>query len=567
MGRLKLLLIAILTLNPLFFVNGQTSTFDQITQEQTRLEMNSTILLSGQDLLYRVVVQGAQKNLSKIAYVSLIDERGKTWFLHKVAINKQRIGSASFIIPPDAITGNYKLLSYTSWSKNNKKTAYFSQDLLVINPFIPLKKGVNAPSTKEIYTIIERESSKDVTTGNSAINVALNTQTYRPREEVIVDITAENLAFEGNYGLSVRQVPVTQTDQKLQASHINHKEENKMYLPEIKGDLISGNIESDETSVSNQLISLSIPGKKSNFKLTETNKDGRFVFLIDQPYDTSKAIIQVLDKSVDFKIIVDVNLPEPAEKPSFKKVILDPSLTYWITEQSIDLQIENAYQELPTTATDSIENQKFYHPFATRYILDDYTRFPSMHETFTEVVELAAMRIETDQVRMLVYNSDAIFKSELNKLAPLILIDGIQIQDFSLVANLKPARVDNIDVVAQQYRYGPRIFGGIIAINTKENDFRLPENSPNMTSFELVNPIKNSGFINKNYQNKSDFSRIPDYRSQLFWNPQIAITQQPKQISFFTSDKKGIFEIALTGYTLSGEKIEVKKTFRVLMEQ
>lgn len=88
-----------------------------------------------------------------------------------------------------------------------------------------------------------------------------------------------------------------------------------------------------------------------------------------------------------------------------------------------------------------------------------------------------------------------------------------------------------------------------------------------MIDFELLSPIKSSGFVIKNYQNKSDFSRIPDYRTQLFWNPQIAITKQPQQITFFTSDKQGIFEIRLNGYNASGEKIEVKKTFRVLTEQ
>ncbi len=569
MGRLKLFLIGILMLNPLFFVNGQTTLAGKSTLEQTHLDINSAILFSGQDLLYRVVVQVAQQYLSKIAYVSLVDDAGKTWFLDKVAINDQGMGSGNFTLPTDARTGNYKLLSYTSWSKNNKKAANFSQDLLVINPFIPLKNEQTNSTAEEAYTITKEENSKDITAGNTAINIVLNAQTYRPREEVTVVITAENSAFEGNYVLSVRQVPAAQSNQLLQASFIDQKVESEMYMPEVKGELVSGTIiaEGDSSAVSGQLVSLSISGEKSIYKLTETNPDGRFIFLIDQPYDTSKAIIQVLDKAFNYSITVAENLPDPAEKLSFKKVILDPSLAKWITEQSIDLQIENAYKELPTAATDSIENQKFYHPFATRYILDDYTRFPSMHETFIEVIELAAMRIDADQVQMLVYNADPIIKSELNKLDPLVLIDGIQIQDFALVANLKPARVAYIDVVAQQYRYGPKIFGGIIAINTKENDFKLPENSPNMTDFELLSTIKDSGFINKNYQDKFNFSRIPDYRTQLFWNPQIALTTQPQQISFFTSDKKGIFEIALTGYTISGEKIKVKKTFRVSMEQ
>lgn len=567
MERLKLLLIGILALNPLLFVNGQTSTTHKNTQEQVRLETNSTIVFSGQDLLYRVVIQSVNQKRSQIAYVSLNDEKGKMWFLHKVAINKQGIGSGSFTIPTDAFTGNYKLLSYTSWSKNNPNSAYYSQDLVVINPFIPLKQ--KTPADAETYTIILKEEPNEFPDSTSPLNLEMDAQTYATREEVALNITAQNVALEGNYGLSIRQVSKAQPDQNLPGNFLKQNEENEFYLPEIKGELICGSITSDiaSASVSNQLISLSIPGKNSIFKLIETDETGHFVFLIDQPYDTSKAIIQVLAKSPHYTININKDTQETAEKLSFKKVIVDPSLTQWITEQSIDLQLENAYKEAIIDTLDSLQNQSFYDPFAIRYNLDDYTRFPSMHETFTEVIELAAMRLDADQVRVLIYNTNPIIKSELDKLAPLVLIDGVQIQDFSRLANLNPARVDFIDIVPQQYRYGPKIFGGIVAVSTKENDFKLPENSSNILNFELLTSIKNAEFETKDYQTTTDLSRIPDYRSQLYWDPQVAITQQPRQITFFTSDKQGIFEIALTGYSTSGEKIEVKKTFRVTTEQ
>jgi len=568
LGRLKLLIVGILVLNPLLFLNGQERISHKNTQEQVRLEINSTIVFSGQDLLYRVVVQSVKQKHSEIAYVSLNDEKGEKWFLHKVAINKQGIGSGSFTIPTDAATGNYKLLSYTSLSKNNTKSAYYCQDLIIINPFIPLKQETR--ENAETYTMTLKEEPNEFTDSTSPLNLQLDAQTYATREEVALTITAGAVAFEGNYSLSVRQVPALQPDQKLQAYFMDQKKNNEIYLPEIKGELLSGTIEPKGTSAaaSGQLVSLSIPGEKSIYKLTETNKEGQFIFLIDQPYDTSGAIIQMLGTADDFTIVIDKNTPEPAEKLNYKKVILDPSLSDRITDQSIDLQIENAYREPPTSdVRDSLRNQPFYAPFATRYTLDDYTRFPTMHETFIEVIELAAMRIDPNQVRIRVYNLNPIIRNELDKLDPLVLIDGIQIQDFSLLANLNSARVDFIDIVPQQYRYGPKIFGGIIAVSTKENDFKLPKNSSNTLNFELLTSIKNAGFETENYQTTTDLSRIPDYRMQLYWDPQIVITQQPRQITFFTSDKQGIFEIALMGYSVSGEKIEVKKTFRVTTQQ
>ncbi|MGB3775834.1 MAG: hypothetical protein WA951_11310 [Leeuwenhoekiella sp.] len=190
-----------------------------------------------------------------------------------------------------------------------------------------------------------------------------------------------------------------------------------------------------------------------------------------------------------------------------------------------------------------------------------------MHETFIEVIELAAMRLDPDQVRMRVYNTNPIIKSELDKLDPLVLINGILIQDLKMVAELNPARIAYIDVVAQQYRLGPKIFGGIIALTTKENDFKLPQNTPNTINFELLRPIQNADFQYKNYGNQPESTRIPDYRAQLYWDPEITITQQPKEIVFYTSDKTGTFEIKLTGYNVSGEKIEFLKTFTVIPSQ
>ncbi len=109
-------------------------------------------------------------------------------------------------------------------------------------------------------------------------------------------------------------------------------------------------------------------------------------------------------------------------------------------------------------------------------------------------------------MRVLIHNTNPIIKNELDKLAPLVLTDGIQIQDFSLLANLNPARVDFVDIVPQQYCYGPKIFGGIVAVSTKENDFKLPENSVNSLNFELLASIKTADFEPKTYQNTTDLN-------------------------------------------------------------
>ena len=62
-------------------------------------------------------------------------------------------------------------------------------------------------------------------------------------------------------------------------------------------------------------------------------------------------------------------------------------------------------------------------------------------------------------------------------------------------------------------------------------------------------------------RHKINNQRVPDYRTQLYWNPNLNLTK--KQFSFYTSDVKGKFEIDIQGFTKNGKFISEKKTFDV----
>ncbi|MGB3774852.1 MAG: hypothetical protein WA951_06310, partial [Leeuwenhoekiella sp.] len=321
MGRLKLYIIAFLNLLP-SLSNAQIKIADQTLQETADLVVNTNLIFSGQELLYRIAILTNSKDQSDIAYVSLIDELGKNWFLNKVAINSNGIGSGGFTMPTDAKTGSYKLLAYTQWSKNNRKAAYHSQDLIVINPFIPLEyENISNINT---YKISLQDDRKKVKGKTALLDIKFNKESYTMRDNVILNVSAVNSAFIGNYGLSIRQVPQGQLNQETEISFLTQEENNKANLPETKGELLSGLIASNSSSISlsDQLISLSIPGGKPIFKLTDTDENGHFAFLIDEMYNTSNAIIQVFNESSDFSISIDSKNPELEESINFKKVEL-----------------------------------------------------------------------------------------------------------------------------------------------------------------------------------------------------------------------------------------------------
>jgi hypothetical protein len=81
-----------------------------------------------------------------------------------------------------------------------------------------------------------------------------------------------------------------------------------------------------------------------------------------------------------------------------------------------------------------------------------------------------------------------------------------------------------------------------------------------MISTKLKIPRKSKEYYSPNYPNES-LRRIPDYRYQLLWNPEVKFNDEPLRL--FTSDLNGEFEINLEGFTEDGKPISITKTFYV----
>ncbi len=63
------------------------------------------------------------------------------------------------------------------------------------------------------------------------------------------------------------------------------------------------------------------------------------------------------------------------------------------------------------------------------------------------------------------------------------------------------------------------------------------------------------------YLNQTDEARIPDYRNQLFWAPEVRLNQSNS--SFYTSDVSGNFEIRLEGFTKNGVPVSIRDFIEV----
>ncbi|WP_073216324.1 hypothetical protein [Aequorivita viscosa] len=538
-------------------------------KEKPALSINSNALLAGEALLYKIAIlneANKESELSKIAYVSLRNQSDSVVFNHKLKL-KNGSGYGDFFLPADLKTGVYNLIGYTNFSRNNTAEAIDEKTIYVVNTFME-NRGVSKSADTVRVNAIDTKGVSSFTHGSNEQSIRIKTdkQSYGYREKVKLSLESP-IKNKGNYVLSVRQVNPIEISNKV-SMHSQQNSFKTFYLPELRGEVVTGVVLSkkNSTPVVNKEVSFTIPGKEFVFKLAKTDKYGRFFFSVLEDYNAEKSIIQIIGEKGDTEnyelVLDDKNLILRNSKPSILKI--DPNLKEWLQERSVQLQVENAYFE---KKRDSVHPRKlhptFFNDMGVLYRLDDFTRFSTVRETFVEIITLAAIRGSGVNTRFLVYNEyDPNKLGKFNDIPPLVLLDGMMIQDNEELLNYNARDIKSIRVVSKPYRYGPKLFSGIISIETIKGDFVLSEKNL-IEKIALQPAVEEKQYFKPDYKEGSKLSRIPDYRVQLLWNPQVDLTSSEYTTAFYTSDVSGIFEILLEGYTNKGQFISTKSYFTV----
>ncbi len=118
-------------------------------QEKIFAHTDKSFYVTGELLWFKLyLVNSTNKpfNLSKVAYVEVLDARHNAVLQSKIAM-KQGSGNGSFYIPLTLSNGNYQLRAYTSWMKNNGPELFFEKPITIVNP---LKSPEAVPATANV---------------------------------------------------------------------------------------------------------------------------------------------------------------------------------------------------------------------------------------------------------------------------------------------------------------------------------------------------------------------------------------------------------------------------------
>ncbi len=588
--KTTILLISLFTFCSTTVTFGQNSDekidnikYQKALQENIFIHYNSSFLLPGENLYYKVYCLKTRtkrlSNISKIAYIELIDSDLKLVFKHKIRLNAGH-GDGTFFIPANIKSGYYKLIAYTQWMRNEGDHFVSKNDILIINPF---QKDFNITNDEENMPNsthqIKSEFEDDLNKTDRQLKLNLPKRVYGKREIVPMDFyNSNNDIINGSYSISVRKIDEIEKPKMLKTINYitqysgysdingNFKNRETKFMPELKGDLISGKLipKNQISSVSNIPLALSIPEKEYILKFALTNEKGFFHFNVEKKYEKQIAVIQALgDFKNQFEFSIDQKKPLKYADFEFNKFDFKDSYKNLIREYSVYNQIENAYHN---RKQDTLKNRKPLMEFLSistkgeSYNLDDYKRFSTIGETITEVINSSWIKKKKGNYTIHIRDKDIYDK---NDYLPLVVIDGILTQDYNVIVNFDAYKVQEINIIRNEFNFGDFKFQGIISIKTINNNFDKSPLINNVKTINLTKPLVSKRYYNQIYISDNEFDRIPDYRIQLFWSPELKLNGEHSKINFYTSDVKGTYEIKVEGFSKSGKPISISEEIEV----
>ncbi len=310
-------------------------------------------------------------------------------------------------------------------------------------------------------------------------------------------------------------------------------------------------------------ILMCTPGKEPGFQYAKTNKEGIFSFNLNIDEAVNDIIIMPDKATGASKIVMESPF---SDKYPASGVLTDSIATSepdHIQMFSANYQINKIYNvSSPVKQVNPrfhpLKPVRFYGRPDIGLVLADYIALPTMEEIFFELIPHVSLKKKKQGYELSI--SDRVNDSPV-ELTPVLLVDGVVINDPSIIADLNPEIVERIDVIKELYVVGNYVFSGLVNVLTKSGDFSNVPLSNYMIrlKYRVTDPVLQ--FPAPDYSLPEDAAgRIPDFRNTMYWNPSIKTDKNGSSVvSFRTSDIPYEYTISVNGFSTDGKPVSFKK--------
>jgi len=539
---------------------GNTVVHGQLN-ERIYMQTDKQFYLAGELLwlkLYTTDTEGRLMDCSKIGYVELIHDS-----IPEVQVKvdiQDGMGAGWMELPVLLPTGYYRMIAYTRFMRNEGEFVFFEKIIAVVNPFQQNSEPYADESNRSFtFSSIDNYSH--------TLELSLDKPAYSLRDKGelrIKGLPAENISL----GISIAGIDpaleeiATIGDRKKQSATTDIPSVNGRFSPEYEGPIIDGVLIDPETGNPatgfQDVTLLSFPGNEIQLYAGQNHLNGNVTFYT-QCVTGKQELATTAIASTDKKYRVDIRPPyalhSPVSLPPFRP---DSTWRNYLRLRYLAVQATHAYIADSLSKIREIDSCTDFFP-QTRYILDNWTRFPTMREVFIEFIASAGIRRTNEGNRFSMMTESSGISTNI-----LVLMDNIPVADHELMINYNPLLIKTIDMHFGQYMFGGYRFDGMIAFYSYQNNYpgiTLGENTQ-IFDYEGTQPFRY--FYTPHYDATSVSSPLPDFRHTLLWEPCVQTNGQNSiVIPFTTSDLAGDYCITLEGFTADGKPLRGVTHFRV----
>lgn len=496
---------------------------------------------------------GSFSELSSIAYLELHSSAG---LVHtgKVALLHGR-GASVLKLPADLPTGNYKLIAYTRQNLNEN-----GYDFLAAAKTISIFNATSSARVEEGVEIVADEPEKAASAPNTG-KITLSAPAVANKEQTVT-LTLSGAA--ATLSVSVWHddglaAPASPTIADFKASVKPGTSFTYTHVPEYEGEIIHGRV----TGLSPEQLNLlsgycafiSAPGDLTDIYSSPLQSDGSVSFYTNNIYGDKDLVCEVENIGPDMPGHIELESPF-ADVPAgeIAPLKISSSMAERIVRRGTASRIEQLfdadtlYEYMPRR-----ENLLLAATTPKTYVLDDYTRFPTMEEVLVEyVTEMRARRYNNKRDIQILVN-DLHESSRFTQGSSLMMIDGVPVFDHEKILKYDPLLVKDLTIYPHTHFMGMRMYEGMANFTTYKGNLPSVDFDANVRIVDFHGPAVPMAFTSEGLVHDG---RYPDYRQTAYWHPMLDLNaDETVQLKVILPSYTGHFVVTVEGIAEDGTPI------------
>lgn len=468
-------------------------------------------------------------DFSKVAYMELLGEGGAETSPAKVSLKGGR-GSGYIDIPVDLPTGNYLLVAYTL--TNGSVPTY--RVVSIYNTLTSLKSGN--------CEILPAPDYSPYMVSTSALNASFKDGA------LIVDNSGE--PFKASVSLF--------WEDKLQqgASLAGTLEPlNIGGGGEYEGEIINLAFSSDKGTepFAGKNATISFIGMDKYIYMARIDSAGRASFVTGNIFSQRNMVCEVEDLQSDLDWSIDIVQTSPLKNVPFSSIVpklyLDSKYADVLAARSLSMQTHIFFdkEQMYDEHTGNLRHNVFSLAPDDVYRLDDYKRFVTMKETFTEIIPSIITRRVNHKDVIKIELRDAYGASGPSVFGNVfVIVDGVPVLDNQKIFDLDPALVETIELFKHPISFGRTVAEGIMSIKTFKGDMGGMKFDPNVKVLSFYGCCPP---VDARMSVAPDPVEYPDLRSTIYWNSDASLSKGANEFKVVLPMYKGVaFRLVVDGF-------------------